>query len=425
MLKMGCNCGRDSSVNARLHFRAKQLALNNVTDPDVADPDKLYVRVVYVVDDDVEGVDLDRIRAQHAHLNKMFHNTDMDYPHEMPRNPKHDFRAAKSNANVYFRGWCICDEGEARVYRMPLPYALRLGVRGIDRVRVEDQLSKLSDFHLERNSYLLVVIANLADGLLGNAYLFEPYCVIDARTVGAPGYPTLVPSSDPMEVYGHGSTLVHEVGHCFGLPHVFNEDGTCTGFGRSWNSDFGDIPSQRLPNFTGSVVEDGSSTSVFVGEGDNRSLFCRGRVAAAGFTNTCLSSPGDCDDDAIPYEQFMNIMDYGDDFASLMFSDTQARFMRNTLENDLSEVLETRTADQTEDLSTIGLTAEEVEEIKDTADNVLEISESQSSNGSMWWVILVVVIVLLLLYVASVAWRRRRTSRPLASSEIGSKSTIF
>ena len=410
---MECNCGSDSSTNARLHFRAKQLSLNNVTNPDVADPEQLYVRVVYVVDDDVEGVDLDRIRAQHAHLNKMFHNTEMDYPHEMPRNPKHDFRAAKSNVNVYFRGWCICDESEARVYRMPLPYALRLGVRGIDRVRVEDQLSKLSDFHLERKSYLLVVIANLDEGLLGNAYLFEPYCVIDARTVGAPGYPTLVSSSDPMAVYGHGSTLVHEVGHCFGLPHIFNEDGSCTGFGSSWNSDFGDIPSQRLPNFTGSVVEDGSSTSVFVGEGDNRFLFCRGQVGGTGFTKTCLSSPTDCDDDAIPYEQFMNIMDYGDDFASLMFSDTQARFMRDVLENDLSEILETRTAEQTEDLSTSGLTAEEIEEIKDTADDVLDDSESQSSNGSMWWVILLVVAVVVLLILAYIWRRREHPGKPL------------
>ncbi len=138
--------------------------------------------------------------------------------------------------------------------------------------------------------YLNVWVCEIGDRTLGYTYLpsannLEPNdgIVIEARAFGTTGTATAP--------YNGGRTLVHEMGHYFGLRHLWGaEEGSCT------NTDYmSDTPWQREANFKCSNYPS-------------------------------ISCPAEPEGDL-----FMNFMDYADDTCSLFFTKNQIEYMQLVL----------------------------------------------------------------------------------------------
>ena len=138
--------------------------------------------------------------------------------------------------------------------------------------------------------YLNVWVCEIGDRVLGYTYLpsannLEPNdgIVIEARAFGTTGTATAP--------YNGGRTLVHEMGHYFGLRHLWGgEEGSCT------NTDYmSDTPWQREANFNCSNYPS-------------------------------ISCPAERKGD-----MFMNFMDYADDTCSLFFTKNQIEYMQLVL----------------------------------------------------------------------------------------------
>jgi hypothetical protein len=138
--------------------------------------------------------------------------------------------------------------------------------------------------------YLNVWVCEIGDRVLGYTYLpsannLEPNdgIVIEARAFGTTGTATAP--------YNGGRTLVHEMGHYFGLRHLGGgEEGSCT------NTDYmSDTPWQREANFNCSNYPS-------------------------------ISCPAERKGD-----MFMNFMDYADDTCSLFFTKNQIEYMQLVL----------------------------------------------------------------------------------------------
>ena len=140
-----------------------------------------------------------------------------------------------------------------------------------------------------KDGYLNIYIAPLTGGLLGQAYLGFPECVVLTGSVGS------VESPGTAGNYSRGRTLTHELGHNFTFNHTFNS-GNCNQ--PLWS----DIPAQTQNNRTANIYQWPTGSGNFYGRGG---------------VNSCISTTGKGD-------QFMNYMDYSYDSQMRMFSEEQA-----------------------------------------------------------------------------------------------------
>ncbi len=140
-----------------------------------------------------------------------------------------------------------------------------------------------------KDGYLNIYIAPLTGGLLGQAFLGFPECVVLTGSVGS------VESPGTAGNYSRGRTLTHELGHNFTFNHTFNS-GNCNQ--PLWS----DIPAQTQNNRTANIYEWPTGSGNFYGRGG---------------VNSCISTTGKGD-------QFMNYMDYSYDSQMRMFSIEQA-----------------------------------------------------------------------------------------------------
>lgn len=138
--------------------------------------------------------------------------------------------------------------------------------------------------------YINIWVCEIGENILGFTYLpsvsAEPSdgIVMDPRAFGTIG--------TAVSPYNGGRTLVHEMGHYFGLRHLWGmEEGSCT------NTDYmADTPWQQEANF-------GCNSFPHI---------------------SCPSEPkGD---------MFMNFMDYADDECALLFTKNQVEFMQLVLQ---------------------------------------------------------------------------------------------
>ena len=132
--------------------------------------------------------------------------------------------------------------------------------------------------------------------------------------------------------YHMGKTMAHEVGHALGLVHTFS-DSQCDGF-----SPYTDVPESIRPNFTQELFE--VSPGVWDQKDDNRY-----KDRENGTKLSCLHV--EPDPETATNDMAINIMDYGDDTASVMFSQNQALMMRTYLQSSDNTTLQLKNADAT------------------------------------------------------------------------------
>lgn len=178
-------------------------------------------------------------------------------------------------------------------------------------------------------------ILGVAKDVISNA------CAINYGTVGSDADP------GPFVGYGAGKTLIHELGHCFGLFHPFSNS-TCTSddtvFIHSQNPQ---SPVQINPNLYTDITLLPGTDNGLDNRGRDFERFCTGSsTCAANTTNglkpngdTIAAAPYSCATPAelatmtLPYETFMIFMDYGDDKTMIGFPSFTVNTMRTVLVN--------------------------------------------------------------------------------------------
>lgn len=174
-------------------------------------------------------------------------------------------------------------------------------------------------------------ILGMAKDIVSNALMIDPGTVGSSDNLGSLG-----------ATYGAGKTLIHELGHCFGLLHPFPTDGSCTSvealFVQSANPQ---SPPQKNPNYYTTLTEANGLDN----RGRDALRFCTGDASCQASTTTGLN-PGDTNPSVaayscatrteltsatLPYETFMIFMDYGADSVMIGFPTSSVSTMRSVI----------------------------------------------------------------------------------------------
>lgn len=175
-------------------------------------------------------------------------------------------------------------------------------------------------------------ILGMAKDIIANALMINP---------GTVGSPALLGSLGAQ--YGGGKTLVHELGHCFGLLHPFSDTGSCNDtVTQAANPQ---SPPQKNPNFYTTLTPLNTTGNCLDNRGRDQERFCTGSADCQATTSNGLN-PGEVDPDVaayscasraeltettLPYETFMIFMDYGDDEVMVGFPTSTVATMRSVI----------------------------------------------------------------------------------------------
>lgn len=172
-------------------------------------------------------------------------------------------------------------------------------------------------------------ILGMAKDIVANAVMINPGTVGSSTMLGSLG-----------ALYGSGKTLVHELGHCFGLLHPFPTDGSCTStealLTQAANPQ---SPPQKNPNYFTNL------TSGLDNRNRDYLRFCTGSADCSASTTNGLN-PGDTNvnspayscasrsqltNSSLPFETYMIFMDYGTDPVMLGFPTSSVSTMRTII----------------------------------------------------------------------------------------------
>jgi len=286
----------------------------------------LYVNVKYYIlyRSTIEDIELTKLQGQHDIINACFNGLN-ESQSKIPKTGKYAFSDRVGVPAVVF-----------------LPEnSNNLSEKLITRVSCQNDFQSLQevvDFLKGERMELLetnvnIIIAPLR-GILGQTTLGQNVTVVDGGTVGTDLNP-----GTRME-FGQGMTLVHELGHVFGLTHT-------------WNSSkatviLSDIPIQRNPNHTFKFT-----LNEYTGEADammcNRMRDCQRAQGAKDMDIKGKAAPYswitalECDKEM--FEMGCNFMDYASDENMAMFTKTQAQIIRGCVLD--SKYMNTNTAVET------------------------------------------------------------------------------
>lgn len=319
--RRGCVTEVDIEKCIEEHKRAKRL-LNRSEQTIASDTgETLYIGVYYTVlyRNTAENISLARLQDQHYVMNLC--NTQKNpRVSRVPSSGQYNFSNVIGNLNTI---------------ALPTDASELAEVTHIRRIQCNRSFSGITDVlswlqsngHATNTTGKLNVFLAPLNSILGQAAVLSNYCVCDVGTVGGDD------EQGTTSGYNLGMTQVHEVGHCLGLPHTFNED--CD------TQLFSDIPPQHHPN--SSSFELYQNGDEWDGKNCNRFIDCKfnnegneafeisGRTLYSCFTCHSLSQGSCTSCSTTLYEQAMNFMDYPTDLHIVMFSKQQVVFMRENL----------------------------------------------------------------------------------------------
>lgn len=364
-MRCKCTC---STLRPRHYGRTRiGIAANKIQDDET---DEINLTVVYIVVLSNQSLLAgSKIASQHSSSSADLRATNPDIS-KVPTSGFYNFSDVVGNPRIGL----LPDGGDQpregfEIRRVYVPPSM-LPFNGVESVR--HYLLTLGARNPIVPNAINVIVTQLPDNLLGQAYMFSNMLCVNYLSVGSANNP------GDLGAYAYGRTMTHEIGHAFGLPHTFNEDASCD------PDDFPDLPAQKLPNYDAVLVD-----------GPEGGRYCNHYKDCNGLSpdNAQLSCSTSCSGD---YEMFFNFMDYGDDSTSIAFTASQVVRMRQfLLQSDI--------------ISVGGITLESYQEY--TSDeagvdtnspqptNTTLVSNS-SSNGMSLWLTAVGAIVIVLLVVA-------------------------
>ena len=250
----------------------------------------IYINIQYhvIYKNENENISLEKIRAQHDVINNDFNNKNYDLS-KVPKLGNYNFSGSIGNPSINFLPLNSSQISEENISRIPTD---KNYFTGINDVVLNGNSSPVANV-------LNVYICNL-NNLLGEAYIQNNKCVVLYSSVGGGGNTENINSDTlgTIQYYNFGRTLTHEIGHNFGLYHIFMD--IYSGDVCSHNQLHPDIPKQSRSNGFNAILFKNS---------DNQ-------WEGQGAYNTCSE-----------YDQFMNFMDYVIDQNMVMFSKDQSRIM--------------------------------------------------------------------------------------------------
>lgn len=402
IIRRECACPDEPSVDTvfRGQRRVSELRDRGVVENAMSST-TLYVDIVYRVlfRNANERIPIERIRAQHEILNGMFNavNADLAY---VPETGPYGFRGVQGNCELVFIPINHSDivEGSSQVEYIQVDEGETFGGAS-PLLTVLSYMSDRADLDTIVDGKMNVFIAPISNSILGQAEVQSNYCVILNNAIGGPS------SMGPLTSYRLGKTLVHEIGHALGLPHIFNKLEGCAA------QPFADIPSQKNPVYDGVLTSSGEAYLC------NRYRDCKvlkdGNTLYEVSDLTLPYSCFPCDEkgagctecDVGPYEQFMNVMGYSPDSSLVMFSKKQVEYMRVYLQSSDNETLTLLDRPSGADTFVIGEVEVPVE--ASSGDPVDNNNDDDIIGLPLWSFIAVIGGVVLLLILIWWIWRKK------------------
>lgn len=329
-------------------FRASR---QNQKASEVAPTDYLSLKIQYVVIpmDAAGEVALTKIQAQHEVINTHYGAYQKDAStNNTAHYPYFDLDTIMGDPHITF---APADATQVTAEMMAIPSPLPANGGFATVAEAEAEYKNQGGTVVPGTIYVYITnivdpavtgtILGLSADIIANALMINPGTVgsdTDLGTLGAE--------------YGAGKTLVHELGHCFGLPHPFSEMGSCTDV--AVQAYYPQSPPQKNPNFYTSFSTLNTDDNCLDNRGRDADRFCTGDATCQANTTNGLN-PGETDpnvaayscatraeltDPALPYETFMIFMDYGDDTVMVGFPSSSVSHMRSVIQahTDLFDV---------------------------------------------------------------------------------------
>lgn len=278
----------------------------------------LYVQVRWVVlyQNDQQKIDIRRIQDCHKALNMIYAGENVSELEMVPNTTNNPWKPLIGNPNIQF---------------LPLD-STKVTAEYIATSSTLDGTSPVTDAAARGkrvNGVLNIYVGNSGSGgILGQAELSNNVVYVLYSSVG--GFEV----RGSLDGYDLGKTLAHEVGHALSLPHVFSDD-VCDG-----DKPYPDIPESIRPNFTTELTQ--TSNGAWEQINDNRDRDRKNNFAT---NSSCLKYESKNGTQTAPNDMGINIMDYGKDSVSIMFSKSQATMMRAFLTSEQNTMLALKTAD--------------------------------------------------------------------------------
>lgn len=334
----------------------------------------LYIQSRYVClyNTSEQKLDIEYIKAAHDVLNSAFRMDNSLEIAQIPNNSRYPFRDLVGNPRIQF---LPIDSSELEVQYIHIDSSSLSNSAPVDDASTKG--GRMADV-------MNIYIGNTTSQILGQAELGGNVAFCLYTSMGGPN------KLGQLNGYDISKTLVHEIGHALNLPHIFSDD-SCDNVKLH-----PDIPEQTQPNFNASIFLDSN------GDPDGRNDH-RFTDRANNTSSSCLHVKSDISNS--PNEMFMNYMDYGDDYTSLMFSQAQVLMMREYLTS--SENTSLKVYDAEGNAPTFVSGSDE--------GSLLDDAETTSSMTTTA-IIIVAVVVFILIIGAIVVVQQKNKKKPLQKS---------
>lgn len=366
----------------------------------------LYIDARWVVlyANDEQKIPVERIRNCHRMINLIYKASNSEELAKVPDEHPYPFKSLIGNMNIQF---LPLDESKVTVEYM------RINDASLDSSNPVDDAAERAGI---KNGVMNFYVGNCSKGILGQAALESNICFGLYSATG--GYEI----NGNFAPYHLGKTWPHELGHAFSLYHTFTDD-ACDGV-----PTFSDIPETTRPGFEGEFYQ--KSDGKWSIRGDNRYL-----DRMNGTHLSCLHA--EANPETAPNDMACNIMDYGDDDISVMFTHSQVAQARAYLLSPQNTSLELKTASSlsyseshgTAELVSTGVTnvtssdtplttTGQATPVPDST-GAIELGSNPGSTlkvgkneiGDTWLAIMIVLAVLLVFFMGTTAWYYQKYSQ--------------